>query len=807
MSLSSAASGQSNDCGSCTVLEGEPCIVDGGDDVTNGGCNTTPDPQWTDVTCGVTICGISSTYQTNFGGPCDTDEDCVDQTCVGDPNPGDGNPEGTCTDERRDTDWYRISKDDLDTASGGTGVLTLTATLTSEFEGSVFIVDIADCANVVILDVATTSLACDLPGDCPSNDCVGDTDPGDGIADGTCTGCTPVATVDALIYTGDYLSGLAVVVVPSAFGTGVDCNVNDGYLLDITCEGHPAECNGLAENRCDVAVPPGSGIKGCKDPECCVVICALLPQCCLIEWDLVCAAAAPDRCVFLPEPCPPLDETTCQLPQLLGSGGLPNTWFIGQTSDLAQNIRVADNFVAGETGAIGQVCWWGFYDDGSAIPDCGATAADAFTVTFYADDGNALPGAEIASFNTLSVTRTEDGVHVVEDAAGDPIPELDRIIYRYSAELPDTPVVGVDIDQCYWLEITNNLDGTCAWIWETAWNDAPTFGDDYSLADDLTGYDYTDATDIEMGWCVDITLGDITTCSPANPQESCDPAGSIILTQNSNPSTFGAASVRCQAGDAFTTENFFARSYNLADPDYGVVGQDIEVVCVPVAVWFNAGGAYPTEINIYEDTNGGDPTHPDVDLNLLGSTIAWIPVNTDDGFVEARFDPPVSVPADTLMVVELFAPERDPSPECDVDADCPLGPCNGDPNPGDGVAEGLCDTWGDGGGFAIGANNLGSTVPGADSYLRSPSCGLVNYGTVTSIGFPESQWMQEVHVNVASACPCDCADGGDGVVNVLDFLALIGEWGGPGACDCADGGDGIVNVLDFLAIIADWGPC
>jgi hypothetical protein len=59
----------------------------------------------------------------------------------------------------------------------------------------------------------------------------------------------------------------------------------------------------------------------------------------------------------------------------------------------------------------------------------------------------------------------------------------------------------------------------------------------------------------------------------------------------------------------------------------------------------------------------------------------------------------------------------------------------------------------------------------------------------------------------ADACPCDCADGGDGVVNVVDFLALIAEWGGPGACDCADGRDGIVNVLDFLAIIADWGPC
>jgi hypothetical protein len=84
------------------------------------------------------------------------------------------------------------------------------------------------------------------------------------------------------------------------------------------------------------------------------------------------------------------------------------------------------------------------------------------------------------------------------------------------------------------------------------------------------------------------------------------------------------------------------------------------------------------------------------------------------------------------------------------------------------------------------------TVPGSGSVVMEM---LKTYGQQTPYGL------------VTEDCPCDCADGGDGVVNVLDFLALIAEWGGPGACDCADGGDGIVNVLDFLAIIADWGPC
>ena len=56
-------------------------------------------------------------------------------------------------------------------------------------------------------------------------------------------------------------------------------------------------------------------------------------------------------------------------------------------------------------------------------------------------------------------------------------------------------------------------------------------------------------------------------------------------------------------------------------------------------------------------------------------------------------------------------------------------------------------------------------------------------------------------------CPCDCADPPDGVVNILDFLALLAQWGGPGSCDCGDSLDVVVDVLDFLSMLATWGPC
>jgi hypothetical protein len=55
--------------------------------------------------------------------------------------------------------------------------------------------------------------------------------------------------------------------------------------------------------------------------------------------------------------------------------------------------------------------------------------------------------------------------------------------------------------------------------------------------------------------------------------------------------------------------------------------------------------------------------------------------------------------------------------------------------------------------------------------------------------------------------PCPPDVNGDGIVNVLDLLAVLAAWGpGPG-CPEDVNGDEIVNVLDLLEILAAWGPC
>ncbi|MCI0629215.1 MAG: dockerin type I domain-containing protein [Phycisphaerales bacterium] len=47
---------------------------------------------------------------------------------------------------------------------------------------------------------------------------------------------------------------------------------------------------------------------------------------------------------------------------------------------------------------------------------------------------------------------------------------------------------------------------------------------------------------------------------------------------------------------------------------------------------------------------------------------------------------------------------------------------------------------------------------------------------------------------------------GDGAVNIVDLLALIGSWGScPPKCAADLNADGIVNVADLLMLIGNWG--
>ncbi len=57
---------------------------------------------------------------------------------------------------------------------------------------------------------------------------------------------------------------------------------------------------------------------------------------------------------------------------------------------------------------------------------------------------------------------------------------------------------------------------------------------------------------------------------------------------------------------------------------------------------------------------------------------------------------------------------------------------------------------------------------------------------------------------VPPPCPWNCGGDNDNAVGIIDFLELLGQWGGPGPCDLDGGG---VGITDFLELLANWGPC
>ena len=77
---------------------------------------------------------------------------------------------------------------------------------------------------------------------------------------------------------------------------------------------------------------------------------------------------------------------------------------------------------------------------------------------------------------------------------------------------------------------------------------------------------------------------------------------------------------------------------------------------------------------------------------------------------------------------------------------------------------------------------------------------------VNDAAYPYSGWnVDDVEIWGLSTCPADAV--ADGVVDVLDFLAVIAAWGVCPECPEDVNGDGVVDVQDFLAVIAAWGPC
>lgn len=243
--------------------------------------------------------------------------------------------------------------------------------------------------------------------------------------------------------------------------------------------------------------------------------------------------------------------------------------------------------------------------------------------------------------------------------------------------------------------------------------------------------------------------------------EPC-PGGDLSVSPNSDP-TITAGGISC-AGGGITTENTWAVSMDLSDGATG--GSDVSISCVRFATE-NSGSSVPALVQIWLDTDGGVPGAPDADLELLGTRETVLAAGA--GLQSAAFDPPVCVPADSVIVVSLSA-------EASSD------------------------------GFAtIGVNAAPSS---SATYILSASCGLDTFTDLASIGFPDVNWVVDAEATLgcdAGGCVGDFND--DGVVNGADFGSILAAWGACAGCPEDLNGDGQVNGADVGGLLAAWGVC
>jgi hypothetical protein len=125
--------------------------------------------------------------------------------------------------------------------------------------------------------------------------------------------------------------------------------------------------------------------------------------------------------------------------------------------------------------------------------------------------------------------------------------------------------------------------------------------------------------------------------------------------------------------------------------------------------------------------------------------------------------------------------------------------------------------------FAVGG---GQASWSSETFAQNPNANALRWGTLYNFRFDANQPPVDVSATIGlfrpgsptdltvntlgpaagSPCPWDCADG-NGTVDVIDFLALLSEWGQAGSpCDLGLGVPG-VGIEEFLDLLSNWGDC
>ena len=247
---------------------------------------------------------------------------------------------------------------------------------------------------------------------------------------------------------------------------------------------------------------------------------------------------------------------------------------------------------------------------------------------------------------------------------------------------------------------------------------------------------------------------------------SCDPADDTITNNESLAVTERGNRCECVAdwGSCGSDAGHWAVAYDLSTGT--TAGRDVTVNCI---TYGSSNTSWPVNgrIELWRDADGGAPVHPEVDLELLGTCNITIMDNTGEHI--AVFDPPVTIAANTNLVVTMYASYSDDY-------------------------------------LSVGGN----TSPSASAtwFRDDQTFCSTNFRELSDFGYPDFNWVTQLSIEMSEA-PCDGDLNGDGVVNGSDLSQILGFWGPCASDDCpADlNGDGDVNGADLSILLGSWGAC
>ncbi len=305
----------------------------------------------------------------------------------------------------------------------------------------------------------------------------------------TCTGGAGVVVLASI--------GLAVIMTGPSSGlgpvmTGACCFTNDANQPDNPLFG---DCTVTDAADC-LTLGIGDGVYQGNDTDC--------------------SECSQNNCLKL--------DTECQEPNI---GEFPGGTILtaGETYD---------NFIAGESGTVASICFWGAYiapdPDGNLNGiDCDAEVTDdVVTITFYdnessippfpADtnaDNNPDPIATInVSVGAGTLAKRATGVDFQLGGFGSqPVTEFEFNTVGALAGAP-TLVAGT----CYWIRVENvvtSANPDCAFFWEVSpeiiLDDVNGDGDDFSQGgvDDGAGGTAYFPNSFDMAWCIDLDLASL----------------------------------------------------------------------------------------------------------------------------------------------------------------------------------------------------------------------------------------------------------------------------------------------------------